>query len=223
MFPGLVGGPTCEKAPPSEPIASSHNTLVCFKTKAAGKAYQNQPPRRWRHKPQVPVLTPYTPLRSRTAPPASPALGTSGHENPPRRRLQEDKAPRTALPGEETAGTAPPRRPPPLVSAPGRAALFPDPKCPFSACPKKWPSGRRCWGSPLPRGCSQVGGGAPAPCIWGGELRPPLVPTGDGTGIATAGQVPPGGRGDPPVSGSRQGGILWALSWEGLPCGPGFR
>lgn len=35
------------KAPPSEPITSSHDTWVCFKTKTAVKLYQNQPLRRW--------------------------------------------------------------------------------------------------------------------------------------------------------------------------------
>ncbi|XP_061306998.1 catechol O-methyltransferase domain-containing protein 1 isoform X2 [Pezoporus flaviventris] len=47
--------------------------------------------------------------------------------------------------------TGPRRSHPPRRSRPVSA-----PKCPFSACPKKWPSGRRCWGSPLPRGCSQL-------------------------------------------------------------------
>ncbi|XP_050832384.1 catechol O-methyltransferase domain-containing protein 1 isoform X1 [Serinus canaria] len=57
----------------------------------------------------------------------------------------------SALPGRRSAPhrTAPHRPAPPLPSLQA-------PKCRFSACPKKWPWGRRCWVSPLPRVCLQL-------------------------------------------------------------------
>lgn len=37
------------------------------------------------------------------------------------------------------------------------------PRCRSSACPRRWPSARPCWGSPSPRGCWQVSGALSLP------------------------------------------------------------
>lgn len=134
-----------------------------------------------------------TTLRALSVPRAGAA-----HRPAPGRKRRPGATPRRAAPPSarvwpDRAGRAAPRC---------RAAPLPAPKCPFSACPKKWLSGRRCWGSPSPRGSSQVSTVSPARMRKQGGRSTPLVPAGRGTAaglpLRTSGsprlRAGPGGR-----------------------------
>uniref|UniRef100_A0A8C3GY08 Catechol-O-methyltransferase domain containing 1 n=1 Tax=Corvus moneduloides TaxID=1196302 RepID=A0A8C3GY08_CORMO len=98
---------------------------------------------------------------------AEPSIGHAGargaEETPRPTQAPPGHHPRAALPRPPGADRTAPHR-----SACDRAGLrrslppaaplrsLPTPKCRFPACPKKWPSGRRCWGSPLLRVCLQL-------------------------------------------------------------------
>uniref|UniRef100_A0A8C4UVX3 Catechol-O-methyltransferase domain containing 1 n=1 Tax=Falco tinnunculus TaxID=100819 RepID=A0A8C4UVX3_FALTI len=87
-----------------------------------------------------------------TLPPAHPGA-LRATPTLPKRRLRAHAGPAAAprLPGPPRRGSPAPRPPVTGPAAPLLAA-----PCRFSACPKKWPSARPCWGSPSPRGCSQL-------------------------------------------------------------------
>ncbi|KAL9847724.1 catechol O-methyltransferase domain-containing protein 1 isoform 1-T1 [Geothlypis trichas] len=98
-------------------------------------------------------------LRGRRTPPAGDP--PSGHPSQPRIRhtgtlratgtsRSRPRAARPRPPGQAERPHRPARDP----AAP--LPLLPAPKCRCSTCPKKWPWGRRCWGSPLPRVCLQL-------------------------------------------------------------------